>query len=300
MRGSGLSYDLSEVDGNRRFTRAVTDLKPYQKGSAESAPSPANLAKQAPSSAEDEESQSAPSDDTAQLNSRRNVTTVLLSDFFNFENFPPLSRSQNEMLGPQNSPVPSQITPPTTEPETEPPEDMSDTSSMTSAESVIRRSHTGADSSTRSIIELDTMDDWTWNADAEPANSPDQSVAERTVQENPTSSTESSTSSSSLAQSSSNSPGTTGSETSSTVSSSAFSSQFNSNSAESSTSSTESSTTSPSQSSSNSAEQRNSECSVAEVPQAEMIPQHKQRVRACKFFKKDQQQGELKKINYKD
>ena len=41
VKGSGLSYDVSEVDGNRCFTRAVTELKPYN--TRESLPPPVQI-----------------------------------------------------------------------------------------------------------------------------------------------------------------------------------------------------------------------------------------------------------------
>ena len=287
VKGSGLSYDLSEVDGNRRFTRAVADLKPYYSRSQESTSPPVNRTQPGSSPAKNEEALSALDDDSSQTNSRRSATSVLLSDFFNFENFPPLTRSQQVPVNPQNSPVPSAITPPTTESEPEPAlGETSDTSSSTSVESVIYRSPTAADNSTRSIIELDTMDDWTWNSNAQSTDKPDPAIAQPIMHSNPTVSTEPANSS-------------TESSTSSTESSSPTPSQSTS-SIESSTSPTDSLSQSPAHSNSNASETASSGSSVADVPQAEMIPQRKQRVRACKFFKKDRLQGTTKKIDYKE
>ena len=145
VKGSGLSYDLAEVDGNRRFTRAVTELKPYRTRPVSSSPSAETTPPQA----------SAPDQSSPVLSSARGA---MLSDFFDFDNFPPLPPPNLN-----NTSGSLQLTPPETASEGtehEQESDQAETSSSSSAESVIRRETNNLDNSTRSIIELPTEDNW--------------------------------------------------------------------------------------------------------------------------------------------
>ena len=103
VRGAGLSYDLSELDGNRRFTRAATELRPYHQRQEEALTSN-DLAALTPVPTESEESRPPITDVKPKSFSRRSLSSTLLSDFFSFENFPPLNhatQSQNNNSAPE-------------------------------------------------------------------------------------------------------------------------------------------------------------------------------------------------------
>ena len=154
--------------------------------------------------------------------------------------------------------------------------DSSDSSSITSAESVIRRRISESDASTRSIIEVPTEDSWEqdFQFQCSQGSSIDQSQQNTSsdatqreitqIQDSPNTSSNTSTSSTSDAPAQQPSHPNPFLETS-----------------------TESSQSS----------------SASEVPQAEMIPKRKGRIRACKFFKKEiTTDGKVsrKEINYKE
>lgn len=277
VKGSGLSYDLSEVDGTRRFTRAVTELKPYQNRIPILSPAENNGKKQ-PEVENNRNLHQLDPDVNAEKPFR---SGILLSDFFNFEDFPPLQsiQVQQDSDSNRNNPDLSLPTPSTTESELEQ-EGNTDTESTTSAESVIRRPITDSDTSTRSIIEIPTEDDW------DPTGFQSQQI------DSPENSHQSAPDASStviskeqleqyLFQSSSDS----NSNDAETSNSSRTSESTNFNSAE--------ITNSPGTSTSAS-----SNSTVPDVPQQEMIPVRRGRIRACKFAK--EVEGKTVKINYKD
>ena len=269
VRGSGLSYELPEVDGNRRFTRAVGELKPY------------NLRQEYPESPREVRNPQPPPPETpSESENCPSSHRWMLSDFFDFENFPPLASSNMDQTV-----ASSQPTPPPTESEPEISEDnrpdLSDSSSVSSAESVIRktpnllrRKISDSESSTRSIIEIPTED--SFDHGLQHINTSSSSLDESSQNSSPDVTQRAITQIQ-------DSPETSVTSTSSSV-----------------PSALDQPTQQPSraQLSHEPTDESSTNSSASEVPQVEMIPKRLGRVRACKFFKKGKEG--MEKIIYKE